>query len=540
MRQKEIDIGFAGPRFAVVHPDDCPSVGSADVVVVGGGVAGLCAALEAAKSCSVLVVSKGPVEESNTRYAQGGIAAVLGADDSFAEHVRDTIEAGAYLCHEKVVREIVEQAPAAIDRVVQMGGRFDLSGGKIALSREGGHSKGRIVHARGDATGLELQTVLTARARAEAKIRILEQTFAIDLVTAGGAIAGVIVLPPSGQFTMIRCRAVILAAGGAGQVYRETTNPSVATGDGLAMAFRAGAELRGMEFFQFHPTTLYVAGLPRLLISETVRGEGGILRDRDGVRFMPEAHPQAELAPRDIVSRAIVRRIIQTGDASVYLDVTHVDPDRFRARFPGITRLLDQYGIDYSREPIPVHPAAHYMIGGIVADVDGRTSIPGLFAAGEVSSTGLHGANRLGSNSLLEGLVCGLRAGHLAAECPAPTQAPFDGGNCPEEGPPPNLDRNDLWASLRALLWKRVGIERDARNLSLANERLAQWSVLLFRTQFVDRSGLELLNALTMGRLMASAALQRLESRGTHFRADYPSRNDAEWLCDLTLRRRAD
>ncbi len=535
--QKRITVGFSGPRYVAARAEDCTSLGAADVVVIGGGVAGLCAALEASRHASVVVVTKADLDESNTRYAQGGIAAVLGEDDSFAHHVEDTLAAGAALCHRDVVEAIVKKGPAAIQHLIDLGGSFDMSGDNVDLSMEGGHTRGRVIHARGDATGLEVQSVLEARVRAESRIRVLENTFAVDLVTADGAITGVVVLPHKGRFTLLRCRSVVLAAGGAGQIYRETTNPSVATGDGLAMAFRAGARLRGLEFYQFHPTTLYVPGVPRMLISETVRGEGGILRDRHGVRFMPDVHSQAELAPRDVVARAIVKRMIETGDSCGYLDVTHIDQQHFRSRFPGITRVLDEYRIDFAREPIPIHPAAHYMIGGVVADVDGFTSVRGLFAVGEVSSTGLHGSNRLGSNSLLEGLVCGTNAGRHAADvAPAPA-APYDEGDMPTAVAPVTLDRRDLWNSLRSVMWKRVAIQRDEISLKFAVERLARWSELLFRTRFEDGAGLELVNSMTLARLVTAAALFREESRGTHFRSDHPETDDSNWRIDLTMER---
>jgi L-aspartate oxidase len=538
IEQRPLSIPFRGPRYLSVAPDDCGSITACDVVVIGGGVAGACAALEAASKSSVILVTKAALEESNTRYAQGGIAAVLGAGDSFDAHLRDTLAVGGNLCHEDAVRAIVEEGPAAIRRLVDAGGNFDRKGTDMALSLEGGHSFGRIVHARGDATGLEIQTVLAARVRAEPRIRVLEDTFALDLVTIDGRVSGVLVSNREGV-RMLRCRAVILASGGAGQLYRETSNPQVATGDGVAMAFRAGAKLRGLEFFQFHPTTLYVAGAPRVLISETLRGEGAVLRDRDGVAFMKEVHPLADLAGRDVVSRGIVRRIIQTGDSCAYLDVTHFEPGRFRQRFPGIARALDAARVDFTTEPIPIHPAAHYMVGGVVADIDGRTGVPGLFAVGEVASTGLHGANRLGSNSLLEGVVCGTRAGRLALDEPGTSGSEYDDGELPRERRPRNFDLQDLLNSLRSTMWKNVSIERDGALLRTANERLAKWSDRAFDIRFEEPAGSELINLLTLARLTALAAEARTESRGTHFRNDFPATDDVNWRVDLVVERGA-
>lgn len=537
IEQRRLATDVRGPRFVRVRPDECTAIGASDVVVVGGGVAGACAALEAAKHGSVILVTKADLEESNTRYAQGGIAAVLGADDSFDAHVRDTLAVGGNLCDEPVVRQIVEQGPKAIARLVEAGGNFDRVDSKVALSLEGGHSFGRIVHARGDATGLEIQTVLAARVRAEPRIRVLDHAFALDLVTIDGRVSGLIVAERGAAPRLLRSRAVILASGGAGQMYRETTNPAVATGDGAAMAFRAGAKLRGLEFFQFHPTTLYVAGAPRVLISETVRGEGGILRDKNGVAFMKEIHPLADLAGRDVVSRGILHRIIQTADTCAYLDVTHFEPGKFRKRFPGIARALDAARVDFTREAIPIHPAAHYMVGGVVADVFGRTSIPGLFAIGEVASTGLHGANRLGSNSLLEGVVCGTNAGRCAADEPGPHGTEYDDGDTPRERSPHDFDRVDLWNSLRALMWKRVSIDRDGASLEMAVDSLTRWSERTFAMRFDDANGPELINLLTLARLTAIAAQARVESRGTHYRSDFKETDDAHWRVDLVIER---
>lgn len=527
-----------GPRYLAAQPSDCVLLGATDVLVVGSGIAGLCAAIEAGRTGRVVLVAKGSLEESNTRYAQGGIAAAVGRGDDWKSHAEDTLRAGAGLAHADVVEWICERGPRAVAWLEEIGVRFDRENGGWALGREGGHQAHRIVHARGDATGRELVDVLEARVRKDPNIRVLERTFAVDLVTSEGRVWGAVLKAPGGPFAWLRSRSVVLATGGAGRIFRETTNPPVATGDGMAMAFRAGAELVDLEFTQFHPTTLYVPGLPRSLITEAVRGEGAHLVDRTGQRFLVGQHPLEELAPRDVVSRAIVRRVVETGDNCVYLDVRHLDAERFRRRFPGIARLLEEYGIDPTKELIPVQPAAHYVIGGVRARPTGETTLPGLFAVGEVAWTGFHGANRLASNSLLEGLVCGSEAGRLAAEVEDPEKrtARPDEGSIPDRPPPIGLDRRDLWNSLRALMWKRVGIERDAVSLQFAVERLEHWSERLFRIRFEEPADLELVNAMTTGRLMALFAERRLESRGCHFRRDHPEPRD-EMRVDFVTRR---
>src|SRR5438105_1161423 len=389
-----------------------------DILVIGGGIAGLRAALAAPGDMDVLVVTKDAIQQSSSSYAQGGIAGVLAPEDRFENHIEDTITAGAGLCDRQVVELVVREAPEQIGELVRWGTNFDLEGGQLALTREGGHSHRRIVHALGDATGHEVMRAIIERARAAANIKIWDNTFTIDLLTDTGACVGALVHRPEGNL-VIWARQTILASGGCGMVYRETTNPPVATGDGMAAAFRAGAQLRDMEFMQFHPTVLYVAGSGRYLITEAVRGEGGYLRDKDGVRFMPEEDPRAELAPRDIVARAIVRRMEQTQHPNVYLDLSHLGRDLVLQRFPAMARFCKGFGLDITTDRIPVRPGAHYMIGGVTVDLEGRTTLPGLWAAGEVTSSGLHGANRLASNSLLEGLVYGAACGRGAAEAAA-------------------------------------------------------------------------------------------------------------------------
>src|SRR5688572_23252123 len=390
-----------------------------DVLVIGGGVAGLRAAIAAAdEHADVLLLTKDTVAESNTWYAQGGIAAVLQPLDSYESHVQDTLIGGAGLCDEKAVRIVVEEGPKRVLELLEWGANFDKKPGNahgLAFTLEGGHSFARIIHAYGDATGKELAQTLIRTVRSRDNIRISENSFAIDLISDDGKCLGAIALI-DGNVHIIWAKRTIIASGGAGQLYRESTNPRIATADGHAMAYRAGAALNDMEMVQFHPTTLYVAGASRALITEAVRGEGAYLVDRNGYRFMTDYHPSKELAPRDVVSRAIVTQIRKTHHTHVYLDVRHLPNPQFRERFPQLARLLDEFGIDASKDLIPIHPAAHYMIGGIDVDGWGRSCLPGLYAVGEASCTGLHGANRLGSNSLLEGLAFGARAGTEAAK----------------------------------------------------------------------------------------------------------------------------
>ena len=397
-----------------------------DVVVVGSGAAGGACALAAAREgAEVAVLAKKDLTESNTVYAQGGIAAVLDPADSFESHVADTLSVGCGLADPEVVEAVIRAGPAAMDRIMAWGAAFDRDeAGDLDLSREGGHSHRRILHAGGDATGREIQDTIVASLDADPRVTAFPETFVVDLLTDGeGGVCG-LVAARGGELVLFQADRIVLATGGAGQVYRETTNPPVATGDGVALGFRAGAVVRDLEFFQFHPTCLYIAGAARVLISEIVRGAGGVLRDRHGHRFMPDYHPDAELAPRDVVSRAVFDRMVATEDTSVFLDLSDVDGDPHR-RFPGISRICRYFGIDIATDPVPVRPGAHYMIGGLRVDIDGRTSSPGLYAVGECASTGLHGANRMGSNSLLESLVLGARAGRTAAaEQPRSTGTP--------------------------------------------------------------------------------------------------------------------
>src|SRR4051812_15570092 len=402
---------LAVPRRYLVpfDPRDLPHHFT-DVLIVGGGLAGLRAALGVPEPLRVLVVTKDEVRESNSAYAQGGIAGVMDPEDRFDDHIADTLAAGKGLCDPEVVAMVVREAPERIAELVRWGTAFDQVNGSVALGLEGGHSHARIVHALGDATGREVMRAVIEQARTRPNVRIWQNSFTVDLLTHDGRCRGALVWDRTRGPTLVWARATILATGGAGQLFRESTNPPIATGDGQALAFRAGAELRDMEFMQFHPTVLYIAGSSRHLLTEALRGEGAYLRDREGRRFMPDYYPQAELAPRDDVSRAITAQMARTQHPCVYLDLSHLDAESVRARFPGIARLCRSFDLDIARDPIPVRPGAHYYMGGVTVDLQGRTTLPGLWAAGEVTSSGLHGANRLASNSLLEGLVYGARA----------------------------------------------------------------------------------------------------------------------------------
>jgi L-aspartate oxidase len=502
-----------------------------DVLVIGGGVAGLRAALGVGDPYRVLVVTKDGVSESNSAYAQGGIAGVLDPEDHFEDHIADTLAAGKGLCDPEMVALVVREAPRRIGELIEWGTHFDEVNGQVALTREGGHSHARIVHALGDATGREVMRAVILQARTRPNVRIWQNSFTIDLVTHEGTCRGALVWDRRRGPALVWARAVVLATGGAGQLYRETTNPPIATGDGHALAFRAGAELRDMEFMQFHPTVLYIAGSARHLLTEALRGEGAYLRDRNGVRFMPEYHPLAELAPRDDVSRAINDQMEKTRHPSVYLDLSHLDPTYIRGRFPGIDRLCREFDLDITRDPIPVRPGAHYMIGGVTIDEDGRTKLPGLWAAGEVSSSGLHGANRLASNSLLEGLVHGARAAedivrHLDESGVSRLEVPPVVGETPRNGHE-HLDLVDIRDSLRALMWRKVGITRDAAGLAEAAELVYFWSGYVLEHTFADPAGWAMQNMLTVARLMIASATTREESRGVHTRLDFPDPNPA-------------
>jgi len=497
-----------------------------DVVVAGSGIAGLRAAIEIARGGGrVAILTKDGPTDSATDKAQGGLAAVMSDDDEISLHYQDTLEAGDGLCHEGAVRALVEEGPARALELIDWGARFDRDGTRIALAREAAHSKRRILRAQGDSTGREIVRALVAKSSEDRRIVLLPRIFSVDLLLAGGRCAGLVALDEStGRPEALRARAVLLATGGAGQVYRETTNPPQATGDGMAMAYRAGAEMMDMEFVQFHPTALCVEGAPRFLLSEAMRGEGGRLENLAGERFMARVDPRGELAPRDIVARGIVAEIKSTGHGCVYLSMQGLDPDFVRRRFPTIAATCARFGLDIGKDRIPVTPCAHYMMGGVKTDLWGRTSIPGLYAAGEVACTGVHGANRLASNSLLEGLVFGARTGRavLADEPPPPPEGRLvrDPGTAlaiSEEAVPGTVE------ALKREMWEGVGIVRDAKGLRRAIDAILELERGL-ALRPLARPGIEARNLLFVGRLIAESALGRRESRGAHFRRNFPER----------------
>ena len=514
-----------------------------DVLVLGSGIAGLSLALQAARNARVLVLTKKEESESNTQYAQGGIAAVFDSEDSFQDHERDTLRCGAGLCNPEVVRQVVRDGPARVLELESLGVAFTRTTRGFALGREGGHSRRRIVHAT-DFTGRAIELALLDRARHHPRIRILENRLVVDLLLesrlhlrAGGAPGqdtcwGAYVLDRShGTIEPITAKVTVLATGGCGKVYLYTTNPDVATGDGLAMAYRAGAPVANLEFVQFHPTCLYHPQAKSFLLSEALRGEGAVLRTMDGQRFMHRYHAKGELAPRDVVARAIDREMKRRGEPHVTLDISHRQASRVRARFPNIVAALRRYGFDLSREPIPVVPAAHYMCGGVRAGLDGRTSLRGLLAIGEVACTGLHGANRLASNSLLEAMVCAHRgaeaAGRRVAEVgDVPRAEPWSA-----RGTRPPLETvvfDHNWDAVRRVMWDLVGIVRTDQRLAFAARRLALLRDEIehaYHTLRLSPDLIELRNIALVGSLIVASAQRRRESRGLHYNLDHLRRD---------------
>jgi L-aspartate oxidase len=501
----------------------------ADFLVVGAGVAGLRSAIELASAGSVVVLAKREVTDSNTQWAQGGIAAALSDEDEISLHLQDTLQAGDGLCNLEAAKVLVEDAPLRIEELIQWGTEFDRQGTKLTFGREGAHSRNRILHAHGDSTGREILRALYAKAKTLKHISVREFEFSTDLVIDGGRVCGIDLINDQGEEQRITTSAVLLATGGLGQLYRNTTNPGVATGDGVAMAFRAGAETSDMEFVQFHPTALFLKNAPRFLLSEALRGEGAYLRNAEMHRFMAKYHPMGELAPRDVVARAIVHELEVTHAAEpvVYLDLTHLSADHVKARFPRIYSTCLQYNVDITTEVIPIRPAAHYAMGGIRSDIAGRTTLPGLYAAGEAAATGVHGANRLASNSLLEGLVFGARAGqHMREERRSPVSTPKQ--HRAASNGPVGVAMEQVISEIQDIMWRDAGIVRTGTGLKRALEQLQAMGPRVAHPH--TRRAYEARNLQLLGLLVTRCALAREESRGAHYRLDFPAHNDAKFL----------
>ena len=500
-----------------------------EFIVVGGGIAGLSAVIRLAAGsgpeAKILCVTKEALAESNTSYAQGGIAVAMGGEKDVALHLSDTLAAGDGLVNEGAAAKLVEQGPVRVEELLQWGTQFDRGrGGELERTREGAHSLSRILHAHGDATGREIARALLAYVQGLRNVELMEWTTTVDLeLDLGrdkGRVIGATLLGRDGQITRVRGCAVLIASGGAGQVYSDTTNPAVATGDGIAMAYRAGAAVEDMEFYQFHPTAFAMEDAPRFLLSEALRGEGALLLNSRHERFMPAVHPLAELAPRDVVARAITREGL-TGP--VYLDMRGVKGIDLTARFPGISKFLSGYGLELANDLIQVRPAAHYLMGGIKTDVEGRTTLEGLYAAGEAACTGVHGANRLASNSLLEGLVFGVEAARtMMAERQALPAAAMQEGSPLQPGTiDDDADATEIWiTALRGLMWRDAGLLRDATGLRRAQSELDRMQATLPRA--TTRRAIEARNLYTVANVMVECALGRQESRGAHFRNDFP------------------
>lgn len=500
-----------------------------DYIVLGSGVAGLRAAIELAEYGSVAVVTKCFLGESSSEYAQGGVAVALSDDDDITLHIEDTLRAGDGLCDLKAVSTLVEEGPKYIKQLISWGAKFDMHGGVLEFSREAAHSVNRIIHAKGDATGHEIVRTLKEYSKNFSNIEKVEFTYAIDFIKdAPDSVCGVFALDEkTGEFKSYYAKAVIVATGGAGRLFRRTTNPAVVTGDGMAMAFRAGADMRDMEFYQFHPTGLSVKGAPAFLLSEAMRGEGGVLRNVNMERFAAKYHPDGELAPRDVVSRAIFFEMKQTDSDHVLLDLTHLEKDFVRNRFPKIYNTCLEYNIDITVNPIPVSPAAHYYMGGIYTDEFGRSSLKGLYACGEAACNGVHGANRLASNSLLEGVVYGGRSADTAAadnkdRVVKAVEMPHFETVSEEQG-------ENMVSDIQECMWDGVSVSRNAAGLARAKDyldgHLSKYKNYVPR----DRTTAEIRNMLTVGLLMATAADERKGSRGGHYRDDYPDRISDNW-----------
>jgi L-aspartate oxidase len=499
-----------------------------DFLIVGAGIAGLRAAIGLSSVGRVLVITKEALGESNTHYAQGGIAVAISGDEDVSLHLEDTVNAGDGLVNRDAARVLVEEGPLRVHELLEWGTNFDRENGELMLTREGAHSRNRILHAHGDATGAEIGRSLLAYARRHPNITLLDWTTTAELIVADGEVAGAWLLDAEGKPYAVRVRAVLLASGGAGQVYSDTTNPAVATGDGIAMAWRAGAEISDMEFYQFHPTALSLPGVGRFLLSEALRGEGAYLRNAAGERFMDRYHPLLELAPRDVVARAITREGFGDKPSEqrlVYLDMRHVTGIDLAKRFPGISGFLARHGLNLATDLIPVRPAAHYLMGGVKTDLDGRTSLRRLYAAGEVACTGVHGANRLASNSLLEGLVFGARAAESMREAGRPLRGPLP--LTAQFAAQPPKDVAGKMKRLQQQMWQNAGLLRDAAGLRAMHVELQSTQQQI--TTSAQRDSLELANLHVVAELIVRSALEREESRGAHYRNDFPKRDDSHF-----------
>jgi L-aspartate oxidase len=515
------------PRYLINFDSKNVSQSSSTVLVVGSGIAGLSVALRTSEFCDVALITKSELGETATRYAQGGIAAALGEGDSPRLHLQDTLEAGKGLCDEDAVKVMVTEGPECLRELMELGARFDFSGGRLSLSLEGGHSVPRVAHAGGDATGREVELALVAAVEGNPRISREENVFAVDLISDEERCRGVIAFDiEERRFHIFFARAVILAAGGMGQMYKVTTNPAISTGDGIAMALRAGAELADVEFVQFHPTAFYAGSNPRLLITEALRGEGAYLRDHQGQRFMLGAHPLAELAPRDAVVQQMVKVMKAGGEDHVFIDATHLAAEDLRKNFPTIFSKCLENGIDISKDWIPVAPAAHYMSGGVRTDLSGRTSLRGLYACGEVACTGIHGANRLASNSLLEGLVFSRR---ISRALPGDLE-----GLASSSSNPLGFDQLQRKAELgvearrkelQEVMTSCVGVARNELGLQAALDFLKEKEDIL-KYEIGEPAGFELQNMIEVASMVATSSLERRESRGVHFREDFPASSE--------------
>jgi L-aspartate oxidase len=523
------------PRYLVdVDLDSIPHVHT-DVIVIGAGIAGLFTAIQASENKKVLMITKKSLLDSNTQFAQGGIAAVISDEDSPEYHMQDTLIAGAGLCSHEAVDVLVHEGPNGVKDLIRMGTQFDLENGEFALTKEGAHSQRRILHAHGDATGAEIVRALSERTKIDPNIELWDDHFVIDLITQDGECYGALVQKPDGQKVFVRGDATILCSGGAGQLFRYTTNPEIATGDGIAIAYRAGAQIQDVEFIQFHPTALCYPGAPRFLISEAVRGEGAYLRNIKGERFMEKYHPQLELAPRDVVARAIVNEMENTKSTFVYIDITHEAEELIKHRFPTIYEYCLKYGLDLSADWIPVAPAAHYMMGGVKTDLYGETNVRRLFACGEVSSTGVHGANRLASNSLSEAIVFGTRIiGQIMELSPQTKQPELGFEEARTEGSRQAIVEKRL--KLQKIMLRYAGLVRSAKGLQKGLEELSR-QLPIYKTHMTKREEYEFANLLNCALLTTKAALRREESRGGHYRDDFPDRDDLQWKKHIVFHR---